>query len=135
MLCPNKLYYNPTAMRAVIYNFFNQPTCATTTANIQLREFEIENACGWKCRQAVQTRLCGGIPADLTFWVLFWSSKKVQEENMNGRLYDPVIGRFFSPDKYVANSSFTQDFNRYTYCLNNPLKYVVSAVASNKTFV
>jgi RHS repeat-associated protein len=35
--------------------------------------------------------------------------------NMNGRLYDPVIARFFSPDKYVANSSFTQDFNRYSY--------------------
>ena len=44
--------------------------------------------------------------------------------NMNGRLYDPVISRFFSPDKYVANSSFTQDFNRYTYCRNNPLSYV-----------
>jgi len=44
--------------------------------------------------------------------------------NMNGRLYDPVIGRFFSPDKYVANSSFTQDFNRYTYARNNPLAYV-----------
>ncbi|MCL2434994.1 MAG: hypothetical protein FWD09_02500, partial [Lentimicrobiaceae bacterium] len=33
--------------------------------------------------------------------------------NMNGRLYDPVIARFFSPDKYVANSTFTQDFNTY----------------------
>ena len=43
--------------------------------------------------------------------------------NMNGRLYDPVIGRFFSPDKYVVNSTFTQDFNRYTYARNNPLKY------------
>ena len=43
--------------------------------------------------------------------------------NMNGRLYDPVIGRFFSPDKYVANSSFTQDFNRYSYARNCPLHY------------
>ena len=43
--------------------------------------------------------------------------------NMNGRLYDPLIGRFFSPDKYVANSSFTQDFNRYTYARNCPLMY------------
>jgi len=43
--------------------------------------------------------------------------------NMNGRLYDPVIAKFFSPDKYVANSSFTQDFNRYTYARNNPLMY------------
>ena len=46
--------------------------------------------------------------------------------NMNGRLYDPVIGRFFSPDKYVANSSFTQDFNRYSYARNNPLMYTGS---------
>ena len=43
--------------------------------------------------------------------------------NMNGRLYDPVIARFFSPDKYVANSSFTQDFNRYTYARGCPLMY------------
>ena len=43
--------------------------------------------------------------------------------NMNGRLYDPTIGRMFSPDKFVANSSFTQDFNRYSYCRNNPLMY------------
>ena len=43
--------------------------------------------------------------------------------NMNGRLYDPVIGRLFSPDKYVANSTFTQDFNRYSYARNNPLMY------------
>ena len=43
--------------------------------------------------------------------------------NMNGRLYDPVIGRFFSPDKYVMNGSFTQDFNRYSYARNNPLMY------------
>lgn len=43
--------------------------------------------------------------------------------NMNGRLYDPVIGRFFSPDPYVASNTFTQDFNRYSYCRNNPLLY------------
>jgi RHS repeat-associated protein len=42
---------------------------------------------------------------------------------MNGRLYDPVIARFFSPDMYVANSSFTQDFNRYSYARNCPLMY------------
>lgn len=43
--------------------------------------------------------------------------------NMNGRLYDPVLGRFFSPDNYVALPDFTQSYNRYSYCLNNPLKY------------
>ena len=43
--------------------------------------------------------------------------------NMNGRLYDPVVGRFLSPDNYVQMPDFSQNFNRYSYCLNNPLKY------------
>lgn len=44
--------------------------------------------------------------------------------NMNGRLYDPVLGRFFSPDNYVQMPDNSQNFNRYSYCLNNPLKYI-----------
>jgi len=44
--------------------------------------------------------------------------------NMNGRLYDPVIARFFSPDNFVQAPEFTQSYNRYSYCLNNPLQYV-----------
>ena len=43
--------------------------------------------------------------------------------NMNARLYDPILGRFLSPDPYVQMPDFTQNFNRYSYCLNNPLKY------------
>jgi len=42
---------------------------------------------------------------------------------MNGRLYDPVVGRFLSPDNYVQMPDFSQNFNRYSYCLNNPLMY------------
>ncbi|MBS1775108.1 MAG: hypothetical protein JSS64_02375, partial [Bacteroidetes bacterium] len=41
--------------------------------------------------------------------------------NMNGRIYDPLLGRMLSPDPYVAGG--TQGHNRYSYCLNNPLKY------------
>ena len=44
--------------------------------------------------------------------------------NMNGRLYDPQIGRFLSPDNYVQEPYSSQSFNRYSYCMNNPLKYV-----------
>lgn len=44
--------------------------------------------------------------------------------NMNARLYDPLIGRFLSPDPIIQAPDFTQNFNRYTYALNNPLKYV-----------
>ena len=43
--------------------------------------------------------------------------------NMNGRLYDPLLGRFLSPDNYVQQPDNSQNFNRYSYCLNNPLKY------------
>jgi RHS repeat-associated protein len=43
--------------------------------------------------------------------------------NMNGRVYDALIGSFLSPDNYVQDPGATHSFNRYTYCLNNPLKY------------
>lgn len=43
--------------------------------------------------------------------------------NMNGRMYDPVLARFLSPDNYVQEPTTSQNFNRYSYCLNNPLKY------------
>ena len=42
---------------------------------------------------------------------------------MNARLYDPLVGRFLAPDPFVQEPDFTQNFNRYSYCLNNPLKY------------
>ncbi len=43
--------------------------------------------------------------------------------NMNGRVYDPVLGRFLSPDPNVQDPSDTQSYNRYSYALNNPLRY------------
>ncbi|MBI4647083.1 MAG: RHS repeat-associated core domain-containing protein, partial [Bacteroidia bacterium] len=43
--------------------------------------------------------------------------------NMNARLYDPVLSRFLSPDNYVPIPDYTQSLNRYSYALNNPLKY------------
>ena len=43
--------------------------------------------------------------------------------NMNARLYDPLLGRFLASDPYVQAPDMTQNFNRYSYCLNNPLRY------------
>lgn len=43
--------------------------------------------------------------------------------NMNGRLYDPVTSSMLSPDNNIQMPDFTQNFNRYAYCLNNPLIY------------
>jgi len=44
--------------------------------------------------------------------------------NMNGRMYDPVLGRMLSPDNYVPLLWNTQGYNRYSYANNNPLVYV-----------
>ena len=43
--------------------------------------------------------------------------------NMNGRVYDPVLGRFLSADPYVQSPEFTQSYNRYSYVVNNPLSF------------
>jgi hypothetical protein len=38
-------------------------------------------------------------------------------------MYDPRLARFLSPDNFVQAPDYSQNFNRYTYALNNPLKY------------
>lgn len=43
--------------------------------------------------------------------------------HMNGRVYDPVIGRFVSADPNVFYPENMQDFNRYSYVHNNPLSF------------
>lgn len=43
--------------------------------------------------------------------------------NMNGRMYDPVLGRMLSPDPVLSAATSTQAYNKYSYCGNNPLKY------------
>ena len=43
--------------------------------------------------------------------------------NMNGRVYDPKLGRFLSPDNNIQAPDNPQNYNRYAYALNNPLKY------------
>ena len=43
--------------------------------------------------------------------------------HMGGRVYDPELGRFLSPDPFVQFPFSTQGFNRYAYVSNNPLSY------------
>jgi hypothetical protein len=42
---------------------------------------------------------------------------------MNGRIYDPVVSRMLAPDNFVQTPDFSQNFNRYSYALNNPLMF------------
>ena len=42
---------------------------------------------------------------------------------MNGRVYDPDLGRFISADPHIQEPLNSQSLNRYSYTLNNPLSY------------
>ena len=52
--------------------------------------------------------------------------------NMNGRVYDPWVSRFLSPDPFVQSPANSQSYNRYAYAFNNPLKFVDLSGYSNK---
>jgi RHS repeat-associated protein len=41
--------------------------------------------------------------------------------HMNGRIYDPLVGRFMSADPFIQAPSMLQSYNRYGYVMNNPL--------------
>ncbi len=43
---------------------------------------------------------------------------------MNGRVYDPRLGRFLQADPFAQAATNTQNVNRYSYVLNNPLNAV-----------
>jgi RHS repeat-associated protein len=43
--------------------------------------------------------------------------------HMNGRVYDPALGRFISADPYITLPYDGQGLNRYSYALNNPLAF------------
>jgi RHS repeat-associated protein len=43
--------------------------------------------------------------------------------NFKARLYDPLLGRFISPDSIVPDPADPQALNRYSYARNNPLIY------------
>jgi len=42
---------------------------------------------------------------------------------MNGRAYDPLFAQMLSPDPSTQFPGFSQGYERYSYCMNNPLKY------------
>ena len=44
--------------------------------------------------------------------------------NMNARMYNPLLGRFISPDPLLQFGENSQNYNRFAYCLNNPFSSV-----------
>ena len=43
---------------------------------------------------------------------------------LNSRYYDPEIGRFLNADKYLESGHVVLGNNLFTYCFNNPIRYV-----------
>ncbi|KNC68159.1 hypothetical protein AC626_06480 [Pseudoalteromonas rubra] len=55
--------------------------------------------------------------------------------HMNGRIYDPTLGRFLQADPHIQAPENSQSYNRYSYVLNNPLSYTdPSGYFFNKIF-
>jgi hypothetical protein len=44
--------------------------------------------------------------------------------HMNGRVQDPVLGRFLSADPLIPQPLSTQSYNRYSYVSNRPLTWI-----------
>jgi len=64
----------------------------------------------------------GGYTTDIKY------TGKIQDDTglyyYGARYYDPLIGRFISPDTIVQSPQDPQSLNRYAYCRNNPIKYI-----------
>lgn len=43
--------------------------------------------------------------------------------HMNARIYDPALDRFLSADPIIQAKGDLQNYNRYSYVINDPLKY------------
>ena len=43
---------------------------------------------------------------------------------MNGRIYDALTGRFMQADPFIQAPSNLQNYNAFSYVLNNPLFYI-----------
>ena len=66
--------------------------------------------------------LSGAVPTDKKF-----TGQRLDETGLyyyGARYYDATIGRFISSDTIVQSFANPQSLNRYSYTLNNPLKYI-----------
>jgi RHS repeat-associated protein len=52
-----------------------------------------------------------------------WLGQSMGLNHMNGRVEDAILGRFLSPDPYIADPTNAQGYNRYSYVNNNPLTF------------
>jgi RHS repeat-associated protein len=98
----------------------------TVTNNSGVVEFE-QNFDAWGRNRNATTWTYASIPAPQVWLYRGYTGHEHLPEfkliNMNGRLYDPIVGRMLSPDNNVQMPDYTQNYNRYSYALNNPLRF------------
>ncbi|MEZ4909938.1 MAG: FG-GAP-like repeat-containing protein [Saprospiraceae bacterium] len=68
------------------------------------------------------------LPSGLPYWLYrgYTGHEHLQAFHlihMNSRLYDPEVGRMLAPDNVISDGGYSQNYNRYSYAYNNPLKY------------
>jgi RHS repeat-associated protein len=64
----------------------------------------------------------GGVPTDRLFADQLFDGT-IELYQMGARWYEPALGRWIQPDTIVPNPANPQSLNRYSYVLNNPLRY------------
>ena len=113
--------FNKTGMYYVLTDYLGSWHKVISETGTTIEEYSFDP---WGRRRNPANWTYTGVPASFTFNRGYTGHEMLDAFNlinMNGRMYDPVMGRMLSPDNYVSSASSTQAFNRYSYALNNPL--------------
>ncbi|NBB78579.1 MAG: hypothetical protein GVY36_03935 [Verrucomicrobia bacterium] len=71
-----------------------------------------------KARRAKPKQAKNPPPVFPFFW---WELASGTSVHMNGRIYDPLLGRMLSADPHIGEQTNLQNYNRYSYVTNNLL--------------
>jgi len=100
-----------------------QPFCLPISANKLRMSIPQRNDCGEHLDAFGLINMSFAVKQEQSESLLSAMTSVSKTGEASGRMYDPMLGRFLSPDNYVQAPDYTQNFNRYSYVLNNPLKY------------
>lgn len=115
--------FNKIGMYYVLTDYLGSAHKVITETGTTVEEYSFDP---WGRRRNTTNWTYTGVPSSFTFSRGYTGHEMLDAfglVNMNGRMYDPVLGRMLSPDNYVSSPGSTQAFNRYSYALNNPLVY------------
>lgn len=128
--------YSPTGLAAVYYDnngtkelldvtsdHLGSPLLLTNQTGQIVEEYSFD---AWGRRRNPADWTYNNIPASTKMIRGYTGHEHLDEVgliNMNGRMYDAVLGRFVQPDPIIQDPGNIQNLNRYSYVLNNPVNY------------